>query len=233
MNPDRHANSHYDYFQDLIKGDNSSVESHRKFYDEYNAVLDMDANYYLETINTVFQEFKLVNGTWDVENPQGKPERVRPEDIQTTALLTVEGELDDISGAGQTEAAHGLCKNIPEGHRKHLIVEQAGHYGIFSGRRWRENVYPHVRDFILAHQPQPTAEKPAAAVVEAVKAAAPKTEKAAAKPKAKAAPKKPAKVTEQAPEVLTPVVAAPVVAEVAPIAAAPELPASPETGSAA
>jgi poly(3-hydroxybutyrate) depolymerase len=77
MNPDRHATSHYDYFQDLIKGDMSSAESHRKFYDEYNAVLDMDADYYLETIDTVFQEFKLVNGTWDVRNPKGKLERVQ------------------------------------------------------------------------------------------------------------------------------------------------------------
>jgi poly(3-hydroxybutyrate) depolymerase len=113
MNPDRHASSHYDYFKDLIKGDNSSAESHRKFYDEYNAVLDMDADYYLETIETVFQEFKLVHGTWDVKNEQGELERVRPQDIQRTALLTVEGELDDISGSGQTAAAHDLCTGIP------------------------------------------------------------------------------------------------------------------------
>ena len=89
MNPDRHLNSHYDYFLDLVKGDNSSAESHRQFYDEYNAVLDMDADYYLETIETVFQKFKLVNGTWDVRSPEGKLERVRPQDIHATALLTV------------------------------------------------------------------------------------------------------------------------------------------------
>jgi poly(3-hydroxybutyrate) depolymerase len=189
MNPDRHANSHYDYFQDLIKGDDSSVESHRQFYDEYNAVLDMDANYYLETINTVFQEFKLVKGTWDVENPKGKPERVRPQDIKTTALLTVEGELDDISGAGQTEAAHGLCKNIPQAHRKHLIVDQAGHYGIFSGRRWREVVYPQVRDFILAHQPKPTHEASGTKALPAVKRKA-TLAKASGKVAAKASAKK-------------------------------------------
>ena len=151
MNPDRHLSSHYDYFQDLIKGDNSSVESHRKFYDEYNAVLDMDADYYLETIRTVFQDFKLVNGTWDVRSPEGTLERVRPQDITTTALLTVEGELDDISGSGQTEAAHKLCTNIIRHDSHHLEVKGAGHYGIFSGRRWREVVYPHVRDFILKH----------------------------------------------------------------------------------
>ena len=151
MNPDRHLKSHYDYFKDLIKGDNSSVESHRDFYDEYNAVLDMDADYYLETINTVFQEFKLVRGTWDIKNPQGKQERVRPQDIKTTSLLTVEGELDDISGSGQTEAAHKLCSGIVRKEHHHLEVKGAGHYGIFSGRRWREVVYPHVKSFILEH----------------------------------------------------------------------------------
>ena len=152
MNPDRHATSHYDYFQDLIKGDNSSTESHRKFYDEYNAVLDMDADYYLETIQTVFQDFKLVNGTWDVKNEQGKIERVRPEDIRATGLLTVEGELDDISGSGQTEAAHRLCTGIAKAHQMHYEAKGAGHYGIFSGRRWREMVYPVVKSFILTHQ---------------------------------------------------------------------------------
>ncbi|PWW46327.1 polyhydroxyalkanoate depolymerase [Melaminivora alkalimesophila] len=158
MNPDRHATSHYDYFRNLVKGDDASAEAHRKFYDEYNAVLDMDAHYYLETIRTVFQEFALVKGTWDVRNPQGVPERVRPQDITHTALLTVEGELDDISGCGQTQAAHGLCSGIPEQARHHLEVQGAGHYGIFSGRRWRELVYPKVRAFILdadASKPRP------------------------------------------------------------------------------
>ena len=154
MNPDRHATSHYDYFQDLIKGDDASTEAHVKFYDEYNAVLDMDADYYLETIKTVFQEFKLVNGTWDIRNVEGQLERVRPEDITTTAHFTVEGELDDISGSGQTEAAHALCFNIPKAKQKHMEVEGAGHYGIFAGRRWRDVVYPAVKAFILEnHQP--------------------------------------------------------------------------------
>ena len=155
MNPDRHATSHWDYFKDLIKGDDASAEAHRKFYDEYNAVLDMDADYYLETIRTVFQEFHLVNGTWDVKNPAGELERVRPQDIRDAALLTIEGELDDISGSGQTQAAHDLCTQIPAGDHEHFEVQGAGHYGIFSGRRWREQVYPRVRDFITAHdQPQ-------------------------------------------------------------------------------
>ncbi|RZL54711.1 MAG: polyhydroxyalkanoate depolymerase [Variovorax sp.] len=151
MNPDRHATSHYDYFKDLIKGDDASVEAHRKFYDEYNAVLDMDADYYLETIRAVFQDFLLVHGTWDIKAADGSLERVKPQDIVHTALLTVEGELDDISGSGQTEAAHGLCEGIPAEMREHLEAKGAGHYGIFAGRRWRDVVYPKVRAFIAAH----------------------------------------------------------------------------------
>ncbi|MFT3815197.1 MAG: polyhydroxyalkanoate depolymerase [Acidovorax sp.] len=152
MNPDRHANSHYDYFKDLIKGDDASAEAHRKFYDEYNAVLDMDADYYLETIKIVFQDFNLVHGTWDVKNPDGVIERVRPQDITQSALLTVEGELDDISGSGQTRAAHDLCTGIQGNEQLHLEVKGAGHYGIFSGRRWREVVYPQVTGFIQSHE---------------------------------------------------------------------------------
>ena len=191
MNPDRHATSHYDYFKDLIKGDDASAEAHRKFYDEYNAVLDMDADYYLETINTVFQEFKLVHGTWDVKGVDGRIERVKPQDIKNTALLTVEGELDDISGSGQTQAAHDLCTGIAQNQRQHLEVEGAGHYGIFSGRRWRERVYPQVVQFILSHQP-----------AQASKAAAPVT----AKPTAakKAAPKSKSVVTKKASGVKAP-----------------------------
>jgi poly(3-hydroxybutyrate) depolymerase len=149
MNPDRHLSSHYDYFKHLIAGDDTSAGAHRQFYDEYNAVLDMDADYYLETIKVVFQEFQLVNGNWDVISEDGELERVKPEDIVTTANLTIEGELDDISGSGQTAAAHDLCVNVPKARQKHLEVKGAGHYGIFSGRRWRDVVYPQVRDFIL------------------------------------------------------------------------------------
>jgi poly(3-hydroxybutyrate) depolymerase len=146
MNPDRHMSSHYDYFADLIRGDDDSAEAHRQFYDEYNAVLDMPAEYYLDTIRTVFQEFALVNGSWSVDG-----EAVRPQDISTTSLLTIEGELDDISGAGQTQAAHGLCTGIDASRRFHYDVVGAGHYGIFSGRRWREMVYPRVKQFIAEH----------------------------------------------------------------------------------
>ncbi|MBU0588365.1 MAG: polyhydroxyalkanoate depolymerase [Gammaproteobacteria bacterium] len=152
MNPSNHAKSHYDYFQHLIQGDDASVEQHRKFYDEYNAVLDMDADYYLDTIRVVFQDFCLVHGTWDVVGVDGKVERVRPQDIKTTALFSIEGELDDISGSGQTEAVHAICKGVTDSEQKHLEVPGAGHYGIFSGRRWREVVYPQVKDFIVQHQ---------------------------------------------------------------------------------
>jgi poly(3-hydroxybutyrate) depolymerase len=161
MNPDRHLSSHYDYFLDLVRGDDDSAESHRQFYDEYNAVLDMPAEYYLDTIKTVFQDFALVNGTWDVQGTI-----VRPQDITTSALLTVEGELDDISGAGQTKAAHELCTGIPKTRQFHYDVEGAGHYGIFSGRRWREKVYPEIKAFIARfNEPENLmgSDKPAAA----------------------------------------------------------------------
>jgi RnfABCDGE-type electron transport complex B subunit len=140
MNPDRHMSSHYDYFLDLIRGDDDSAESHRQFYDEYNAVLDMPAEYYLDTIKTVFQDFALVNGTWHV-----KGQLVRPQDITTTALLTIEGELDDISGAGQT-APRTTCAPASRRRASSTTTWQgAGHYGIFSGRRWRERSTPRSR----------------------------------------------------------------------------------------
>ena len=160
MNPDRHLKSHYDFFLDLVRGDGDNADSHREFYDEYNAVLDMPAEYYLDTIKKVFQEFALVNGTWSIDGQQ-----VRPQDIRHTALLTIEGELDDISGAGQTQAAQELCSSIPAEHRFHYDVEGAGHYGIFSGRRWREMVYPRVRSFVAdydrADAPAKTSRAPA------------------------------------------------------------------------
>jgi poly(3-hydroxybutyrate) depolymerase len=173
MNPSNHAKSHYDYFKDLIKGDDASTEAHRKFYDEYNAVLDMDASYYLETIRVVFQEYSLVNGTWDVRGVNGDLERVRPQDITNTALFSVEGELDDISGSGQTEAVHSICSGVPNTRKQHLEAKGAGHYGIFSGRRWRDIVYPAVKSFILTNAlVQPSAQVPAVATKPASKKAA-------------------------------------------------------------
>ena len=190
MNPSNHATSHYDYFKDLIKGDDASAEVHRKFYDEYNAVLDMDADYYLETIKTVFQEFKLVNGTWDVMNVSGKAERVKPGDIKTTAVMTVEGELDDISGAGQTRAALDMCSGVSATQKKHFEAKGAGHYGIFSGRRWRDMVYPAVKAFILESNKAAAHKKPAlGATVLRAKPAVLAIEKSVAEPAAKTAVK--------------------------------------------
>lgn len=146
MNPDRHQRSHYDYYLDLIKGDGGSAEAHRRFYDEYNAVLDLPAEFYLDTIRVVFQEQLLPTGRWKVDG-----QLVEPAAITNVALFTVEGELDDISGQGQTQAAHKLCKNIPHAKRQHLTALNCGHYGIFSGRRWRENICPRIAAFIRQH----------------------------------------------------------------------------------
>lgn len=159
MNPSRHVMSHWDFYTNLVKGDLQDAESHRRFYDEYNAVLDMPAKYYLDTIHTVFQEFLLPRGEWKVRG-----QRVDPSAITRTALLSIEGELDDIAGLGQTEAAQQLCTGIDEAHRRHLVVEGAGHYGIFSGRRWRDVVYPQVRDFIARYAAEPVREAKAATV---------------------------------------------------------------------
>jgi len=146
MNAHRHVEAHREFFNHLVAGDGESAEAHRRFYDEYNAVLDMPAEYYLETLRVVFKEHALPNGTWDVRG-----QRVDPAAIRKTALFTIEGELDDISGVGQTEAAHALCKNVPAAKRDHLLVEGVGHYGIFSGRRYREHIFPRIRDFIRKH----------------------------------------------------------------------------------
>jgi poly(3-hydroxybutyrate) depolymerase len=148
MNPDRHLDAHWDYFNHLLEGDDESADRHRDFYDEYNAVLDLPAEYYLDTVKTVFQEFALPKGRMFV-----REELVRPQAIRDTALLTIEGELDDISGNGQTEAAHALCLNIPAARRSHYLAPRVGHYGIFAGRRWREVIYPKVRAFIRGQTP--------------------------------------------------------------------------------
>ncbi|MES2356215.1 MAG: polyhydroxyalkanoate depolymerase [Pseudomonadota bacterium] len=147
MNPDRHRESHWDYYSDLVKGDGEGAAAHRRFYDEYNAVLDLPAEYYLDTVKFVFQQHLLPQGKMQVRG-----ELVQPSAIRTTALLTIEGELDDISGSGQTEAAHALCDNVPADKHQHLTIKGAGHYGIFSGRRYREHVYPHILNFIRKYE---------------------------------------------------------------------------------
>jgi poly(3-hydroxybutyrate) depolymerase len=143
MNAERHIDAHRQFFNHLIVGDGDSAAAHRRFYDEYNAVLDMPAEYYLDTIKTVFQEFALPKGKMTVAG-----ELVCPEAIRRTALFTIEGELDDISGNGQTEAAHNLCRNVPSERRRHLLAAGVGHYGIFSGRKFRELIYPQIRAFV-------------------------------------------------------------------------------------
>ncbi|GAB3628339.1 esterase [Pandoraea terrae] len=143
MNPDRHLKSHLNYYGDMSAGNVEAAEAHRRFYDEYNAVLDMTAEYYLETVQTVFQEFCLPRGVWRVHG-----QNVRPQDIEFTTLITVEGEADDICGVGQTMAAHELCESIAVERKHHLSVPGCGHYGIFSGRRWRSDIYPRIRDLI-------------------------------------------------------------------------------------
>ncbi len=143
MNPVRHAEAHQSYWIDQLRGDVEATAIHERFYDEYNAVLDMDATYYLDTVKTVFHDFALARGSWEIGG-----ELVRPEAITGTALFTIEGALDDISGLGQTAAAHALCRGITE-HRE--LVANCGHYGLFSGHKWRTEVYPELRAFIAEH----------------------------------------------------------------------------------
>ena len=146
MNPDRHMESHLQYYHHLVAGDGESADQHRRFYDEYNAVMDLPAEYYLETVDRVFQRHLLPEGELVVAGS-----RVRPEAIKRTALFTIEGELDDISGNGQTEAAHGLMRGVPARDRQHFEAKGVGHYGIFSGRKYRELIYPRIREFIARH----------------------------------------------------------------------------------
>jgi len=146
MNLDRHINAHMDLYNHLIEGDGDSAEAHRRFYDEYMSVMDLPAEYYLQTLKTVFMEHALPRGmmTW-------RGRLVEPQAMRRTALLTIEGEKDDITGQGQTRAAQDLCVNLPAGKKKHYTQPGVGHYGIFNGRRWREEIYPIVRDFIREH----------------------------------------------------------------------------------
>src|SRR5688572_2070992 len=146
MNPERHMESHAQYYQHLVEGDGESADAHRRFYDEYNAVMDLPAEYYLETVERVFQKHLLPHGKLVVAG-----ERVRPEAIKGAALFTIEGELDDISGNGQTEAAQGLCSGILGREKQHFLAKGVGHYGIFSGRKYREMICPRIREFIAKH----------------------------------------------------------------------------------
>ncbi len=145
MNLDRHIEAHKQLFLHLVRGDGDSAQKHKEFYDEYLAVMDLDAEFYLQTVETVFVRHALPKGEM---THRGRP--VDPSRIKRTALLTVEGELDDISGVGQTEAAHRLCANIPPDRRVHYLQPGVGHYGVFNGSRFRSEIVPRISDFVLS-----------------------------------------------------------------------------------
>jgi poly(3-hydroxybutyrate) depolymerase len=144
MNVERHAESHGKLYRDLLAGDEEGAQMHRRFYDDYLAVMDMPAEYYLQTIATVFQRYDLPRGAMRYRGVR----RIEPGAIRSTALFTVEGEADDITGIGQTFAAHALCTGLPAEQHLHHLQPGAGHYGLFSGRRWRGEIAPRLRDFI-------------------------------------------------------------------------------------
>lgn len=147
MNLDRHMGAHVDHFRNLVKGDGDSAEAHQRFYDEYMAVMDLDAEFYLQTIERVFQKRLLAVGEYYYRDIL-----VDVSAIRDIALMTVEGEKDDITGLGQTEAAHRLASNLPENMREHYVAEGVGHYGVFNGSRWRNLIQPRIREFIRNHR---------------------------------------------------------------------------------
>jgi poly(3-hydroxybutyrate) depolymerase len=145
MNLDKHVTAHWDLFDNLVKGDSDSVTQHQDFYEEYLAVMDLTAEFYLQTVERVFQEHALPE-----RRMMHRSELVDCAAIEKTALMTVEGERDDICGLGQTEAAHALCTNIPANAKFHYVQPSVGHYGVFNGRRWRTEIQPRIRDMIRA-----------------------------------------------------------------------------------
>lgn len=146
MNLDRHIDAHRQLFANLVRGDGEAADAHREFYDEYLSVMDLTAEFYLMTVSEVFQKQSLAKGQ---ATHRGKP--VRPGKIRNTALLTVEGEFDDISGIGQTQAAHDLCSRLPARKKQDYVQAGVGHYGVFNGRRWRNEIAPRIKQFIRAH----------------------------------------------------------------------------------
>ncbi|MEN6541284.1 polyhydroxyalkanoate depolymerase [Parvibaculum sp.] len=146
MNLDRHMDAHWNYFDHMVEGDGDSAQKHREFYDEYLAVMDMTAEFYLETVDRVFVQHLLPKGEL-----YHRDRLVRPQAITRTALMTVEGEKDDISGVGQTKAAHKLASALPASMRDHWEQPGVGHYGVFNGSRWKTEIAPRVRDFMARH----------------------------------------------------------------------------------
>ena len=143
MNEKMHMDAHWRYFEDLVKDDGDGANKHREFYDEYLSVLDMTEEFYLQTIDIVFQKYLLPKGELFHHG-----RHVDPQAITDIALMTVEGAHDDISGVGQTQAAHGLCPNIPEALKELYVHPGVGHYGVFNGSKFRRDIYPRIRDFI-------------------------------------------------------------------------------------
>ncbi|QDZ02162.1 polyhydroxyalkanoate depolymerase [Nitratireductor mangrovi] len=146
MNLDRHIIAHKDFFMHLVKNDGDSADKHRDFYDEYLAVMDLTAEFYLQTVDTVFIRHALPKGEM---THRGEP--VDPSAIRSVALMTVEGENDDISGLGQTKAAQTLCSNIPDDMRVHYMQPAVGHYGVFNGSRFRSEIVPRIVDFMTSY----------------------------------------------------------------------------------
>src|SRR5262245_41429887 len=155
MNLDRHIEAHLNLFMHLVKGDGDSAQKHREFYDEYLAVMDLAAEFYLQTVDTVFVRHALPKGQM---THRGRP--VDPTAIRRVALFTIEGEHDDISGVGQTEAAHRLCVNIPPANKAHWLQPGVGHYGVFNGSRFRAEIAPRIADFMLSHNQSQAAAAP-------------------------------------------------------------------------
>ena len=190
MNFGRHMEAHVKQFDHLVEGDGDSADKHRAFYAEYNAVMDLTAEYYLQTIETVFQKQALAKG--EMMYRGDRP--VRTDLIKKTAIMTVEGELDDISGIGQTVAAHDICTALPESMKTHYEQKGVGHYGVFNGSKFRSEIAPRISDFILNQEPRNRARFSQAQKETAEETKKPVPEKAAmaAKAAVKAAPEMPA-----------------------------------------
>ena len=148
MNLANHMKSHWELFKHLVAGDDDSAEATKAFYEEYRSVCDMTAEFYLQTIDVVFQRQAIAKGEF-----VHRGQIVNPTAIDRTAMLAIEGERDDISGLGQTKAALDLAVKLPEGKKQYYMAEGAGHYGIFNGRKWRETIAPVVEQFIRKHDP--------------------------------------------------------------------------------
>ena len=147
MNINRHVDAHVDQFRNLVRGDGDGAEQHRAFYDEYLAVMDLTAEFYLQTIDRVFQRRLLANGAYRYRDLP-----VETKAIGDIALMTIEGEKDDITGLGQTEAAHDMVPNLPAEKHRQFVAMGVGHYGVFNGSRWRSMIEPEVRAFIQTHR---------------------------------------------------------------------------------